>query len=510
MSKSRIVDIQETSRGVFILYCANDNTYKNTIFRCYLSVYNVLLWEECKYKTTFKLLDGTLYTNEYPCNHSQVWEDINTNTIWISGTTYVTTSENAGMTMDDYRNTDITIGRYSGAWAYRKYMENDNGDYRHDHGIDFRFEPNISGTLTLSSSVSYARHYANDLFDKFNGLEKIVSTKFGNFAISSIITPLFTASGTLIYKINGVGLNNKVNSITYFEYKQLTSSDILYSVKDAYYCKEINGKLFIIFNGADTHSIYIYEYDFENNKYIPYFAYGDKNASQSEFKEKTITDVELAEYNGIVYMKPSNDSNIFMFGNKQFDGVISSPESESNDVLYELRAIFDNQDSYNNLVEKTDNSNLDKFVFKEIGIIDGITGFTKHIFQYFEPNEFYNESDGVVKPLITKPREFHQSNSIKQLYKNIYQKFNSKNLINNRFLKQGQTIIADGFKHEVFEILGDVENYLVNTDNARIELKIYPVETEDFIDSDVRPCKFGITTSVADDESGVEPFDPYD
>ena len=117
MSISRIVDIQETSRGVFILYCANDNTYKNTIFRCYLSVYNVLLWEECKYKTTFKLLDGSSYTNEYPCNHSQVWEDETTNTIWISGTTYVTTENNTGMTMSDYQNIDITIGRYSGAWA---------------------------------------------------------------------------------------------------------------------------------------------------------------------------------------------------------------------------------------------------------------------------------------------------------------------------------------------------------------------------------------------------------
>ena len=134
-------------------------------------------------------------------------------------------------------------------------------------------------------------------------------------------------------------------------------------------------------------------------------------------------------------MKPSLDSNIFMFGDKEFDGIMSSPESNSNDVLYELRAIFDNKDSYNNLVEKTDNSNLDKFVFKEIGIVDGITGDTKHIFQYFEPNEFYNESDGVVKSLITKPREFHQSNSIKQLYKNIYQKFNCKNLINGLALK---------------------------------------------------------------------------
>ena len=268
--------------------------------------------------------------------------------------------------------------------------------------------------------------------------------------------------------------------------------------------------MFIIFNGDSTNSIYIYEYDLENNKFIPYFAYGEKTTSQSQFSKKTINNIELAEYNGIIYMKPSIDSNIFMFGDKQYYGITSSPESESNNVLYELRAIFDNQDSYNNLVEKTDNSNLDKFVFKEIGIIDGITGLTKHIFQYFEPNEFYNESDGVVKPLITKPREFHQSNSIKQLYKNIYQKFNSKNLINNRFLKQGQTIIADGFKHEVSKILGDVENYLVNTDNVRIELKIYPTEAEDFIDSNIKPCKFGITTSIADDESGIEPFDPYD
>jgi hypothetical protein len=340
-------------------------------------------------------------------------------------------------------------------------------------------------------------------------LEKIVSTNFGNFAISSSISPI-DSNQRLIYKINGVGSNDEVNSITYFEYKKLIGQEITTTgVRDAFYCKEINDKLFIIFNGDDTHSIHVYEYDFENNKYIPYFAYGEAATSTSEFSEKTIADVELTEYNGIVYMKPSSDSNIFMFGDKQFDGTISSPESESNDVLYELRAIFDNQDSYNNLVEKTDNSNLDKFVFKEIGIVDGITRNVKHIFQYFEPNEFYNESDGIVKPLITKPREFHQSNSIKQLYKNIYQKFNSKNLINNRFLKQGQTIIADGFKHEVFDILGDVEGYLVNTDNVRIEIKIYPAETEDFIDSNVKPCKFGITTSV-DDEIGIEPFDPYD
>ena len=516
MDISRIVDIQDTSRGVFILYCANDDTYKNTIFRCYLSVYGVLLWEECKYKTTFTLLDGTSYTNEYPCNHSQIWEDETSNTIWISGTEYVTTENNAGMLKSDYLNTEITIGRYSGAWAYRKFTENDNGDYRHDHGIDFRFEPNISNSslndLTdtdETTTVVYARKSDNPLFTKFNGLEKIVSTNFGNFAISSSISPI-DSNQRLIYKINGVGSNDEVNSITYFEYKKLIGQGITTTgVRDAFYCKEINDKLFIIFNGDDTHSIHIYEYDFENNKYIPYFAYGEAATSTSEFSEKTIADIELTEYNGIVYMKPSSDSNIFMFGDKQFDGTISSPESESNDVLYELRAIFDNQDSYNNLVEKTDNSNLDKFVFKEIGIVDGITRNVKHIFQYFEPNEFYNESDGIVKPLITKPREFHQSNSIKQLYKNIYQKFNAKNLINNRFLKQGQTIIADGFKHEVFDILGDVEDYLVNTDNVRIEIKIYPAETEDFIDSNVKPCKFGITTSV-DDEIGIEPFDPYD
>lgn len=523
MSISRIVDIQETSRGVFILYCANDDTYKNTIFRCYLSIHNVLLWEECKYKTTFKLLDGSSYTNEYPCNHCQIWEDKTTDTIWISGTTYVTTKDNKGMTADDYKNTDITIGRYSGAWAYRKFVENDNGDYRHNHGIDFRFEPNISN-LSLDDESNYINYIrkrtANrlggfGLFNKFNGLEKIVSTNFGNFVLlSSELEPTSSDYRRYIYKINGAGINNEVNNVTYFEYKQIDSSSIIpISVKDAYYCKEINGKIFIIFNGNnDKRYIYIYEYDVKNNKFIPRFEYGyNEYTIPSIFKEKTITnDIELAEYNGILYMKPSLDSNIFMFGDKEFNGIMSSPESNSNNVLYELRAIFDNKTSYNNLVEKTDNSNLDKFVFKEIGIVDGITGDTKHIFQYFEPNEFYNESDGVVKSLITKPREFHQSNSIKQLYKNVYQKFNSKNLINNRFLKQGQTFIADGFKHEVSEILGDVENYLVNTDNVRIELKIYPVETEDFIDSNIKPCKFGITTSIADDESGIEPFDPYD
>ena len=37
----------------------------------------------------------------------------------------------------------------------------------------------------------------------------------------------------------------------------------------------------------------IYEYDLENNKFIPYFAYGEKTTSQSQFSEKTITNIEL-------------------------------------------------------------------------------------------------------------------------------------------------------------------------------------------------------------------------
>ena len=142
--------------------------------------------------------------------------------------------------------------------------------------------------------------------------------------------------------------------------------------------------------------------------------------------------------------------------------------------------------------------------------VDGITGKSKCIFQYFEPNEFYNGSDGVVKPLIESPREFNQSISIKELYKNIYQKFNAKNLINNRFIKPNQTLIADGFKHEVHQILGDVENYLTNTDNVRMELKIYPTEVLSKVNDVIQPTKFGIETTNPQYENGVDSFDPYD
>ena len=49
--------------------------HKKEVFGRSVGGYKDAIWEECKYKTTFKMLNGTTYTNEYPCNHSQVWED---------------------------------------------------------------------------------------------------------------------------------------------------------------------------------------------------------------------------------------------------------------------------------------------------------------------------------------------------------------------------------------------------------------------------------------------------
>ena len=527
MDISRIVDIKETSRGVFILYCANDKTYKNTIFRCYLSVYNVLLWEECKYKQTFTMLDGTKYENEYPCNHKQIWEDKQSNTIWISGTSY-----GFNMTMDKYTNTEITVGRYSGAWAYRKFIENDDGDYRHNHGNDYRFEPNVSDVSLddgndETDSIIYSRKLTNPLFKIYLGMENVIETnKFGTFLGKSIVKDNIPTnlSDSNFYKIDSDGLNEDVESISYFDFLSYKDNPNRIDVYSHCKIKEINNKLFIIlynFNfGSGKKNFIILEYKVDENGKVVlepihyclenYILYQQESNTYQIGKYYKYGGIDIEEYNGIVYVKDSYDHNIYIIGKNEFEGIVSSPELESDNVLYELRAVVDNQASYNNLVEKTDNSNLDKFVFKEIGVINGITGECRHIFQYFEPNEYYNESDGVVKPLIEKPREFHQSNSIKELYKNIYQKFKNKNLINNRYIKEGQSIIADGFKHEVTQILGDVEKYLVNTDNVRIELKIYPVEAEDYIETTVIPCKFGITTSISDDESGVEPFDPYD
>lgn len=583
MDKSMIVDIKETSQGVFILYYAADDTYKNTIFRVYTSIHNLILWEECKYKQTFTLLDGNKYENNYPCNHSQIWEDTTTDTIWILGSVY-------GIYSERFPLKENTIGRYMGAWAYRKYIENDNGNYRHNHGNDYRFEPNIPTTslketeYTENDPFIYTRTYKNSKFAHYNGTERIIDTKhFGTFAEKHLMdvmfgeahyrndadssSPFYYLSPFIIGKVNSIGENNDIKSMSSFTYVpelKYKRSDISFlNVPYLTGCtkiKEIGDKLFCIvydyniYIGANDRSMddrYIHQrsYGYSNKLYI--FEYKDGEDGKKHWypvnynyyskvpMEKLINEYEtiinntsyydprpifdecyygktskygldIMEHNGIVYLKESVDSDICIVGDNKLVGVESSPESISNNVLYELRAVVDNQSKYNNLVEKTDNSNLDKFVFKEVGIIDGLTGETKHIFQYFEPNEYYNEVDGIVKPLIEKPREFVKSDTIKQLYKDVYQKFKKKNLINNRYIKPGQNLIADGFKHEVKQILGDMEDYLINTDNVRIELKIYPSEVEDYVDNLNIPCEFGTTTNPSDDESGIGPFDPYD
>lgn len=542
MNESVIVDIKDTSRGVFVLYYNSDS--RNTIFRCYMSVNGLMMWEECKYRTEYKFLNSTHFDKQYPCNLSTIYEDIGTNTIWLTGSV-----------VDLTYLPDNEVGSKYESWAYRQYIENDNSDYRHNHGSNFRFEPNvpnisnnindldkheeldiISGEKHLYLDTIYnirSEHSFN--FEYLKGFVDLIETEhFGTFAIPNDIN-IVSNFYKMIYEVNGYGLNNGVRDISYFVYKNISDAllPLKYNISPSnpiigYTIKEFDNVLYLLMYSIDTILIMKKTYDEETktysnwefvfnkpnvvngSSYDDYIGIGYNYVINDRIYVNKIEKCDIQVYNGIIYLKYNDSSFIQIIGSSEFDGVESNPEVESNNVLYELRAVFDNQDSYNNLVEKTDNSNLDKFVFKEIGIIDGITGETKHIFQFFEPNEFYNGSDGLVKSLIDNPKEFMISNTIKQLYKNAYQKFNKKNLINNRFIKPGQTYIADGFKHETNQILGDVENYLINTDNVRIELKIYPTETEDFIDSLNKPCEFGIVTAVNDDESGIEPFDPYD
>jgi hypothetical protein len=173
--------------------------------------------------------------------------------------------------------------------------------------------------------------------------------------------------------------------------------------------------------------------------------------------------------------------------------VTENTTKEKDEVLYDLKISFDNQDLYNNLPEDTSNSELDKFVIKEVGIVNLQGSSTdeqyktdtfRHITQFFMPHNFYNRASGYVDNVIMddsdsstgSPKEFESINNLKQLYKNICKGFKHNNLINSRFIKEGQTEISDLFVHKTNKILGDIEKYLKNTDTFKIELKVYPAE----------------------------------
>lgn len=247
----------------------------------------------------------------------------------------------------------------------------------------------------------------------------------------------------------------------------------------------------------------IREYDPEKDGFtIEYNVHLNDIVSHSKFSADYIRNCDVVDYNGVLFFKLFNNQ-VYRYGDwklKMVD-VTTNSKKTHDEVLYDLKIVFENPDIYNNLPEDTTNSEIDKFVVKEVGVVnllkkkidddgnevydeDPNSDIFRHITQFFMPHNFYNRSNGYIDNIIMdpkdkstgEPKEYFRIKNLKQLYKHVYTGFKHNNLINSRFIKENQDLITDTFVHKTNRVLGDMENYLKNTDSFRIELRIYPTE----------------------------------
>ena len=248
---------------------------------------------------------------------------------------------------------------------------------------------------------------------------------------------------------------------------------------------------------------------------------GSYNERTKKYNPYLIEDFDVIDYNGILFFKLFGNQ-VYRYGDYKLKYENTNVKAKRDEVLYDLKIVFENPDKYNNLPEETANSEIDKFVIKEVGLVNPVVekehDKLRRVTQFFMPHNYYNRASGIVNSVIMdpahpetgKPKEYFRVQNTKQLYNLVYNGFKRNNLINSRFIKENQDIVSDTFVHKTNDVLGDIEKYLQNTDCFRIELRIYPAEclgtTDDHINRTIRfsdseaPSKFNKTI--------IDPYDP--
>ena len=343
-------------------------------------------------------------------------------------------------------------------------------------------------------------------------------------------------------------------SIHYLDFDETFDPDFVNKVNEeksyVKLCQETNTKRIFAFvfsdstaknvtvTGKEVYKFYldIYELNFSTGKFelLPNSRINTSDSYESlmnlsgSYNERTkkynpylIEDFDVIDYNGILFFKLFGNQ-VYRYGDYKLKYENTNVKAKRDEVLYDLKIVFENPDKYNNLPEETANSEIDKFVIKEVGLVNPVVekehDKLRRVTQFFMPHNYYNRASGIVNSVIMdpahpesgKPKEYFRVQNTKQLYNLVYNGFKRNNLINSRFIKENQDIVSDTFVHKTNDVLGDIEKYLQNTDCFRIELRIYPAEclgtTDDHINRTIRfsdseaPSKFNKTI--------IDPYDP--
>ena len=379
------------------------------------------------------------------------------------------------------------------------------------------------------------------MYDKSDGSEEIIDTFYGPFLVRTSHS-LQKGRGANIIKLDTVS----TRIVTEFGEK-LTGF-----IKDIGDTKALNipleaavklcqiGSRIFAFKYIEG-NVTCAEYDVKTGGFTTLYNFTTLDILNRESNDDYVNECDVMIYNEVLFFKIFNQ--VYRFGDwklKYTDSIGDKSVKFKDEVLYDLKIVFENNDFYNNLPEETDNSEIDKFVIKEVGIINPLktkevekidqygnvnieevpdedpnSDIFRHVTQMFMPHNYYNRSDGRVDKLMDSndptsgvPKEFIKIKNLKQLYKFITKGSQYKNLINSRFFTEHQTEVSDMFIHKTNRVLGDIEKYIKNTDCFRIELRIYPTEcTADAKDIYKNTTSFADFSSLKDNEM-IKPFTP--
>src|SRR5574344_1367435 len=284
-----------------------------------------------------------------------------------------------------------------------------------------------------------------------DGSEEIINTSYGPFLerTSRSIQQQKNYGNYVSEPLLKLKQVNSINEWTDYgeQIKGLTIdsdfSKIIKSVIGSRYTKlfEMPDKRLFVFS-YDLSTLYLYEYDSVNNKLVKVANVNvlDENNPSGRSCPDYIKNFEVFDYNGILFFKLFNN-RVYRYGDYKLSWVTTNTKASNDEVLYDLKLTIENKDKYNNLPENTENSEIDKFVIKEIGMInpqvDRDADLFRHITQFFAPHNYYNKATGLVEKVIMDPdkpetgipKEYFRIKNLKELYKEIYKGFGCNNII---------------------------------------------------------------------------------
>ena len=199
--------------------------------------------------------------------------------------------------------------------------------------------------------------------------------------------------------------------------------------------------------------------------------------------ERYITQTDIVEFNGNLFVYAFGRT--YILGSKYLKSIETIEPVFNNKILYEIKLSIENKNIYNNLQEKTSNSNIDKFVIREVGVYNKDNTNLNSIHQYFEPHNYYNKADGTKFPPINDINEFKSGQKLckeyiegsSKIYNKLKHRLNPSSdmlLNNNIFLKKNNKTILDLSGRNTTSVLGEIEDYISDLSNYKIDLTIYP------------------------------------